>query len=239
MAARGQVVALTVYFVRHAEAANPRDILYGRLPRVDLSTRGREQAETLATAMADLPLEAIYQSPLLRARRTAAAIGKYHLDVPIRTSSLLLENRHPYQGRAQSEVAKLANRAYDPDVLGDTGESIADLRDRLLKFLRRATRRHPHGVLAAVAHADPLAALRSHLLGKELVLASMRQEAPPLASVFRVDLSDDGTTRLEWFWKPELPTADRPAPSSNGSGGPDGPVATPASAAADSEARIS
>jgi broad specificity phosphatase PhoE len=232
-------VALTVYFVRHAEAANPRDILYGRLPRVDLSSRGREQAATLATAMADLPLEAIYQSPLLRARRTVVAIARHHPNVPIRTSSLLLENRHPYQGRAQSEVAKLGNRAYDPDVLGDTGESLADLRDRLVKFLRRAARRHPRGVLAAVAHADPLAALRIHLLGKDLTLASMRQEAPPLASVFRVDLSDDGPARLEWFWKPELPAPAREAPSSNGSGNLNRPAVTPTSDAAESIARIS
>jgi broad specificity phosphatase PhoE len=215
-------VGLTIYLVRHAEAANPREILYGRLPRVDLSPRGREQATVLAAAMANLPLEAIYQSPLLRARRTAAAIAAHHPGVPIITSRLLLENLHPYQGRAQAEVARLADRAYDRDVLGADGESIVDLRDRMARFLRRAAGRHPDGVVAAVGHADPLAALRAHLLGKELTTASLRQEAPQLAAVFRVELGSDGSAQLDWFWKPAPPpSAEQPSsgPTTNGPSG--------------------
>jgi broad specificity phosphatase PhoE len=216
-------VGLTIYLARHAEAANPREILYGRLPRVDLSLRGREQATVLAAAMADLPLEAIYQSPLLRARRTASAIASHHPGVPIITSSLLLENLHPYQGRPQAEVAKLADRAYDRDVLGADGESIVDLRDRMARFLRRAAARHPGGVVAAIGHADPLAALRAYLLGKELTTASLRQEAPQLAAVFRVELGSDGSARLDWFWRPAPPPSAAqasPGPTTNGPSGP-------------------
>jgi broad specificity phosphatase PhoE len=211
-------VGLTIYFVRHAEAANPRDILYGRLPRVDLSANGRKQAEALAVAMADLPLEAIYQSPLLRARRTAAAIAVHHPGVPIIRSSLLLENRHPFEGRPQTEVAKLADRAYDPDILGTTGESLLDLRDRVVRFLQRTSRRHLGGVVAAVAHADPLAVLRVCLLSKELSLARLREETPPLAAVFRVDFDDDRPPRLEWFWKAQAtaPTNEGAASGRNG-----------------------
>lgn len=204
-------MTVTVYFVRHAEAANPRGLLYGRLPRVDLSERGREQARALAEAMSCLPLTAIYQSPLLRARRTAAMIAARHPGVPLLRSSLLLENRHPLEGRPQSEVAHLGDRVYDPEVLGETGESIADLRDRLLRFLRRVARRHPDGIVAAVGHADPLGALRLHLLGMELTVANLRREAPPLASVFRVDLGADGAARVEWFWRPVAPVEQREA----------------------------
>lgn len=195
-------MALTIYLARHAEAANPRGILYGRLPRIDLSATGREQSASLAAAMAELPLQAVYCSPLLRARRTAEAIAERHPGVPVVRSSLLLENRHPYQGRPQSEVAKLGTKAFDAEVLGPHGETIVDLRDRLMRFLWRAARRYPGGVIAAVGHADPLAAVRAHLLGKELTSVSLHQEAPAPAAVFRVDLSDDGTVRLEWFWKP-------------------------------------
>jgi broad specificity phosphatase PhoE len=201
---------LTVYFARHAEAANRREILYGRLPRVDLSANGREQAAALAEAMAQLPLEAIYSSPLLRARKTAVAIAAHHPGVPLIRSSLLLENRHPLEGRPQAEVAKLGDRAYDSDILGATGETLVDLRDRLVQFLRRVVRSHPDGVVAAVAHADPLAALRVHLLGKELSVARLREEAPPLAAVFRVEMVGNGPAHLEWFWKPSRrPSAER------------------------------
>lgn len=193
---------VTIYLARHAEAANPTGILYGRLPRIDLSEKGREQAEALAAAMAGLPLDAIYHSPLLRARRTAAAIAARHPEAPLIRSDLLLENRHPYQGRPQADVAKLGDRIYDAEVLGADGESIVELRDRLARFLRKVSIRHGGRAVAAVAHADPLAALRADLLGKELTPASLRQEAPPTASVFRVELDRNGSSQLEWFWRP-------------------------------------
>jgi broad specificity phosphatase PhoE len=196
---------LSLYLARHAEAHNPNGILYGRLPGVDLSTRGRGQAAALAEAMATLPLAAIYQSPLLRARRTAAAIAGHHPGVPVRTSRLLLENRHPCQGRPLSEIAKLRDSAYDPEVLGSDGETIQDLCDRLVRFLHTLAGRHGGQTVAAVSHADPIAALRAHLLGKELTQANLRQQAPPPAGVFRIDLHRDGSTELVSFWKPPAP----------------------------------
>lgn len=198
---------LTLYFVRHTETRNPKDILYGRLPRFDLSAKGREQAAETAERMASLPLDVIYRSPLLRARRTAAMIAARHPGIRVRESALLLENLHPYQGRTHAEVAKLGDRAYDPEVLGETGETIAALCGRMARFVQRVRRRHAGGVVAAVSHADPLAAVRVHLLGKELTHASLRQEAPPLGAVFRVDLDGDAPARLEWVWKPEPPPA--------------------------------
>jgi probable phosphoglycerate mutase len=213
-------VTTTIYLARHAEAHNPRGILYGRLPRIDLSAKGKEQAAALAEAMATLPLEAIYSSPLLRARRTAAAIASHHPGVPLLRSRLVLENRHPYEGRTHADIGNLGDRAYDPDVLGDTGETIADLCQRMARFLRRTAREHPGGVVAAVAHADPIAALRTQLLGLPLVAASLRKEAPPPAAVFRIDYADDGSAALEWFWKPPTPPAPVTAPE---------PTAEPAS----------
>jgi len=210
-------MAVTLYLARHAEAANPKNILYGRLPRVDLSTSGRDQAGVLAGAMAELRLDAIYHSPLLRARRTANIIAAQLPGVPLRLSSLLLENLHPYQGRPNAEVAKLGDRAYDADVLGTEGETIQHLCDRMARFLKLVARSHPDGIVAAVSHADPLAALRVHLLGLEMTVASMRKEAPPLASVFRVDLKDGSYARLDWFWKPPAPPAEKATTSKNGS----------------------
>jgi broad specificity phosphatase PhoE len=212
--------------VRHAETHNPRDILYGRLPRFDLSNRGREQATTVAEKMADLPLEVIYHSPLLRARRTAAVIAARHPGTPLKQSKLLLENLHPYQGRPHADIAKIGERAYDPEILGAEGETIANLRDRMARFLQILSRRHPGGILAVISHADPLSALRLHLLGKELTHANLRQEAPPLASVFEVELGPDGTRRVEWFWKPPEPPAPATAP-------PHGPTASTPNAPAE------
>jgi broad specificity phosphatase PhoE len=200
-------MGLTLYLARHAEAHNPHGILYGRLPRVDLSSSGQRQAEALAEALAVLRPRAIFQSPLLRARRTASFVAARHPGVPLRSSRLLLENLHPYQGRKHSEIAELRDRVYDPDVLGEEGETINDLCERLVRFVRRLGREYPSGEVIAVAHADPLAALRAHLLGKELVVGSLRQEAPPLTGVFRIEVHETEIGAPEWFYRPPAPPA--------------------------------
>jgi broad specificity phosphatase PhoE len=223
-------VPLTLYVARHAEAANPKNILYGRLPGITLSATGRKQALELGEAMAELPLQAIYRSPLLRARLTAAAIAAHHAGVRLHRSSLLLEVRHPYQGRPHAEVSKLGDRAYDADVLGSEGETIQELVDRLARFLRQVQQRHPDGIIAAVGHCDPIAALRTHLLGKELKAASLREEAPPPAGVFRVNLYDDGTSELSWFWKPASPPQQSTSAAPSDGAGHDSPEVSAESA---------
>src|SRR5688572_6916704 len=67
-------MATTVWLARHGEVHNPRSVLYGRLPRMRLTPEGQRQADALADFLAPRPLVAIYSSPMLRARRTAAAV---------------------------------------------------------------------------------------------------------------------------------------------------------------------
>src|SRR5579859_2630210 len=66
----------TVFLVRHAEVHNPQDILYGRLPRYRLSGRGIAQAVLSGRFLAGRSIEAIYTSPLLRARQTAKIVAE-------------------------------------------------------------------------------------------------------------------------------------------------------------------
>src|SRR5437763_11491251 len=108
----------------------------------------------------------------------------------------------------------------------------------MVRFLQRVSRRHRDGVVAAVAHADPLAALRAQLLGKGPTIASMRQEAPPLAAVFRVELSDAGAAGLEWFWKPPVPPAQQPPPEAAPDQAGESAVSPPIAAATVGQERI-
>ena len=68
----------TVWLARHGEVHNPARVLYGRLPRMQLSPEGRRQAGALADVLGPRPLAAIYSSPMLRARRTAAIVLASH-----------------------------------------------------------------------------------------------------------------------------------------------------------------
>ena len=52
--------------------------LAGRLPGVHLNEKGQKQAQALGEALRDVPIKAIYSSPLERAMETASPIAESH-----------------------------------------------------------------------------------------------------------------------------------------------------------------
>lgn len=68
-----------IYLVRHGQTtANAQQVIQG--PRIDasLSELGQRQASSLGDALAQSPLQAVYTSPLTRARQTAEAVVRRH-----------------------------------------------------------------------------------------------------------------------------------------------------------------
>ena len=49
---------------RHADVYNPRDVVYGRLPRFGLSKLGWGQAKRPAQFLAPIPVAALYSTPI-------------------------------------------------------------------------------------------------------------------------------------------------------------------------------
>src|SRR5919202_3499467 len=89
----------TIWLARHGEVHNPSNVLYGRMPRVRLTPEGRRQAQALAEFLGPRPLAAVYSSPMLRARRTAAAILERHPALErVRIDSDLQEVRTGWEG---------------------------------------------------------------------------------------------------------------------------------------------
>ena len=152
-------------FVRHAEVHNPRNVVYGRLPRFGLSGRGHEQSRRVAACLADVPLAAIYTSPLLRARQTTAAIAAYHA-VPVRRSALLLEIGTSWAGTPNKEVPKGTSFYVARRVESD--ETAEHVLARMQKLLRLLVRRHAGQIVACVGHADPIATLTLWAGGDEV-----------------------------------------------------------------------
>lgn len=176
----------TVWLARHGEVRNPRNLLYGRLPRWGLSAEGRRQAEALAGFLADRPLAAIYASPMLRARKTAEVVRAQHPALRVRLTRELIELKSGWEGRPQAELAAIGWDYYANPFHAED-ETIEQIRDRMLRWVRRVVRRHAGGEVVGVSHGDPLLVALAALRGLPMELASIRPaEYIPTACVFRL-----------------------------------------------------
>ncbi len=183
----------TLWLARHAEVHNPKQILYGRLPRFGLTTYGRTQAAQLGTFLAAQPLATLYVSPLLRARQTARAIAEAKPGLPVRTDRNLIEVHTSYDGVPLPEIGDF--NFYEPLAAPDD-ETIEMVRDRILRFTRAALTRHKGQMIAAVSHGDPVVILHAYYCGLPMRLASLRRPNfyPERASVTRYDFPPEGFT---------------------------------------------
>lgn len=141
-----------LYFIRHGQVENPRNIVYARLPRFKLSQTGREQAITAGALLKNINLTVIFTSPMLRARQTAGLVAREHLGIPIKISSLINENHTPFQGSSLKVIEErngdIFTGVYPPF------EQPADLLARSVKFITRVCRQYQGKSIAVVTHGD-------------------------------------------------------------------------------------
>lgn len=160
--------------IRHGENdLSKRGILAGRLPRVHLNERGREQAQGLAQSLARAPIKAIYSSPLERALETAEPIAKACRLTIQRAPGLIETNVGRWQGRSVRRLAltrhwrvvqQAPSRAVHPG-----GESIVQVQTRVVTALDAICAQHkPRDLIACVFHADPIKLAIAHYIGLPL-----------------------------------------------------------------------
>jgi probable phosphomutase (TIGR03848 family) len=145
----------------------------GRMPGVHLNERGRQQAADLAKALSDVPLKAIYSSPLERALETAEPIAEVRkLEVQLRPD-LMDTNIGKWQGRTLKQLRRLKkwkivqqapSRFTFPE-----GESFLQNQMRIVSTLDEIAASHkPKDIVAVVFHADPIKLAVAHYLGMPL-----------------------------------------------------------------------
>jgi probable phosphoglycerate mutase len=148
--------------------------LPGHLPGIHLNERGQKQAQALGEALKDVPLKAIYSSPLERAMETAEPIASAHKLEITQLPKLRDANVGQWQGKSL-KVLRLTNawkivqhspsRFQFPD-----GESFIDVQTRIADTLEEIVKKHnkPRAIIAIVFHADPIKLAISHFLGLPL-----------------------------------------------------------------------
>lgn len=193
-----------IYFVRHGDVWNPSRIFYGRMPRFRLSPLGIAQVAETASRLANVPLVALYSSPLLRARQTAMAINRAHPALAVCRSKLLLEIRSSRQGEPHDTLDADGWNFYEP--APDPGdETIAEIAARVTRFCRRVVAGHRGGAVAAVTHGDVVAIAAALFSGRPLVLANLRGPwYPGTAGYVAVDVQPDLAAGAVEMWTPQL-----------------------------------
>lgn len=162
-------VGLTVIGVRHGEVHNPEGVIYAGLPGYGLSEEGRRQARAVGDVLKDLPVAALYASPLDRGIETATLISET-IGVDIIPDIRLHEWRYWQQWAGMTwEDLRTKGRdawdAYQSDPGAVTqGESLAELADRMESWLSDVRAGHEDGVVVGVTHLEPLRAVLLRML---------------------------------------------------------------------------
>ena len=165
----------TVLLVRHGQTPTTGKLLPGRAPGLHLAEHGVGQAERAGERIAELKrVDAIYCSPLERARETAAPIGKAVGMRPKIDRGLLECDFGDWTGAELKQLMKLPEwrtvQKAPSTFRFPNGESFTEMQVRIVSALDRLRARHPGGVIVCVSHADPIKAAMAHALGTHIDL---------------------------------------------------------------------
>jgi probable phosphomutase (TIGR03848 family) len=161
--------------VRHGLTPTTGKILPGRAPGLHLAETGQSQANAAAERIAALNrVDAIYASPLERARETAAPIAKAK-GLKVQIDKGLLEcDFGEWTGAELKKLMKLPEwgtviRA--PSTFRfPSGESFIEMQVRIVSAIDRLRDAHKGGVVVCVSHADPIKAAVAHAMGTHIDL---------------------------------------------------------------------
>jgi probable phosphoglycerate mutase len=202
--------------IRHGENEFTRKgRLAGQLPNVHLNERGQKQARDLAEALKEVPLTAIYSSPLERAMETATPIAEARNLKVIQETGLMETNVGKWQGRSLKAlnlnkhwkvVQHAPSRAQFPE-----GETFYQCQARVVASLDKIIAAHKHlDLIACVFHADPIKLAVAHYLG--LPLDNFQRLGCDTGSVTALFIGEMGASVMKLNQRPPfdfLPKQDK------------------------------
>lgn len=188
-----------IVLVRHGENDwVKKNRLAGWIPGVHLNENGHRQAAEAAQRLADLPIKAVYSSPVTRCVETAVYIAnQHHLDIIERDD--LGEVRYgKWEGK---KIKKLARKKswhavqHTPSRFQfPQGESLHEVQFRAVQALEQISKQHQKETVVVVSHADLIKMVLAHYLGVHLDLFQRIVVSP--ASISVLALLDNGMVRV-------------------------------------------
>lgn len=165
--------------------------LYGRSEGISLSEEGREQAAALARRMAEVPLDALYSSPLDRCLETARPISEATgLEVELLEGVLEIDygewTGRPFTSLRRTKLWREFHGATPSTPRFPGGETLAEAQRRAVTAIDGVVQRHPKQTIAVVTHGDVVALVVAHYAGVHVDLFQRLEVSP--ASVTAVGL---------------------------------------------------
>lgn len=193
--------------------------LPGQTAGIHLNERGQKQAQSLGEALKDVPIKAIYSSPLERAMETAAPIASARKLEIISEPDLKDTDVGSWQGKSLkvlrltkvwSIVQNAPSRFRFPG-----GESFVESQVRYVAALERIVKKHtkPRDVVAVVFHADPIKLAVSHFLG--LPLDRFQRLSCDTGSLTALYVSETGANLLKLNQRPPFDFLSEPKKTRN------------------------
>ena len=191
---------MNLYLVRHGQTEFSRENRFCGTSDPALTDAGHAMAEAFAKAHASIAWDAIYASPMLRARQTAEALTRLTGGTAIIEDGLKEIAYGEWEGRSVDEVKARWPEAYaygaeDVASRGAPGGEIAfEVAARAMRIVEAIRTRHETGNVLIVSHKATLRIITCALLGLDVRLFRERI-AQPVVALSMFELAK-GTSKL-------------------------------------------
>jgi probable phosphoglycerate mutase len=189
---------LTLYFLRHGQTTFSRDNVWsGSGLDIELTPLGLEMAQAFATAYRSTLWQAIYVSPMQRARATAQPLcNALNVEMELR-DGLKEMSFGAWEGLSPEEIHRDYPEDYgrysiDPAWFAPTGgETARAVAHRAMPVIEEITQRFTHGNVLIVSHKATIRIILCSLLGLEVGRFRYRLDCP-VASLSIVEMRTQG-----------------------------------------------
>lgn len=188
---------IKILLIRHALTDIAGVVLSGRTPGVSLNDEGRKQAQLLAGRLADIPLKAIYSSPLERAIETAVPLTKmFDLSCIVFPDFVEIDfgewtNHSIDELREDFEFRNFNTFRSSTRIPG--GELVTEVQTRVVSGIQKLKDRHHNQTVAVISHADVIRTTLAYYTGVHPDMMNRLVISP--ASVSILELYDE-TARI-------------------------------------------
>jgi broad specificity phosphatase PhoE len=191
----------TIFLARHGESDwNVEKRFQGHSDR-PLTERGREQAHALANLVGSEKIDAVYTSPLSRARETAEIVAARTRLEPVALPELREVDTGSWSGLSRADVEARFPEGFTRWRSGgsgwEDGESYEEMAERVIGALRTIAEDHPDGRVLVISHGGPIRAI--HAAAEGVAIRDYRRLRPvePNARLSSVAVENGRLTRLD------------------------------------------